>query len=85
MKLLYADEFRKQLRKLPANAQKLYQKQELIFRQNWKDSRLHAKKLLDYPTAFSFRVTRRYQVIFSFVAEETALFLTIGHRKDIYR
>ncbi len=85
MKLLYADEFRKQSRKLPMDAQRLYQKQEIIFRQNWKDPRLHVKKLIDHPNAFSFRITRRWRVIFIFAAEDTALFLSIGHRKDVYR
>ncbi len=85
MKILYTDEFRKQFGKLTEEARKLYRKQEQIFLRNWKDPRLHVKKLADHPLAFSFRITRRYRVIFNFVAEETALFLTIGHRKDIYR
>ncbi|MDP3740948.1 MAG: hypothetical protein Q8R08_01310 [bacterium] len=85
MRILCADEFSKQLDKLPDEAQRHYRKQEQIFLRNWKDPRLHIKKLTGHALAFSFRITRRYRVIFNFVAEETALFLTIGHRKDIYR
>lgn len=85
MNILYTDEFRKEFRKLPLEVQSLYQKQELIFSRNWKDARLHVKKLTDHPLAFSFRITRRYRVIFNFIAEKTVLFLTIGHRKDVYR
>ena len=85
MKILYTEEFRKQFRKLPSDAQHFYKKQERIFLNNWKDARLHVKKLVGHELSFSFRITRRYRVIFNFVAEGTALFLTIGHRKDIYR
>lgn len=85
MKILYTDEFKKQFRKLPVPAQNLYRKQENIFRQNWKDPRLHGKKLTDHDLAFSFRITRRYRVLFIFADEQTASFITIGHRKDVYR
>ncbi|KKS94437.1 MAG: hypothetical protein UV70_C0001G0051 [Parcubacteria group bacterium GW2011_GWA2_43_13] len=35
--------------------------------------------------AFSFRITREYRVIFVFIESGVALFVTIGHRKDVYR
>lgn len=85
MRLVFAAEFRKQFRKLPKDIQDLYYKQESIFRENWRDPRLHLKKLTDHPFPFSFRITRGYRVLFSFVDAETALLGTIGHRKDIYR
>ncbi|KKS94438.1 MAG: hypothetical protein UV70_C0001G0052 [Parcubacteria group bacterium GW2011_GWA2_43_13] len=47
MKVLYADEFRKRFHKLPAHIQGLYHKQEDIFCADWRDSRLHVKKLVD--------------------------------------
>ncbi len=38
-----------------------------------------------HPLTFSFRITRRYRVLFAFVEPGTALFATIGHRRDVYR
>lgn len=85
MKILYANEFRKKFLQLPKNIQQLYHKQEKIFRENWRDPRLHIKKLSDHPLPFSFRITRNYRVLFIFVDQNTVLFATIGDRKDIYR
>ena len=84
MKVVYAKEFAKQFSKLPLSIQRLYQKQEDIFKQNWRDPRLKVKKLKDHPLPFSFRITRGYRVLFVFVERDTALFATIGHRKDVY-
>lgn len=85
MKIVYADEFAKQFRKLPPDIQRLYRKQEMIFRVNWRDPRLHVKKLRGEPLVYSFRVTRAYRVLFLFVAPGAALLATIGHRKDIHQ
>lgn len=85
MRIVYAEEFAKQLRKLPPGIQRLYRKQEAIFRQDWRDPRLHVKKLRGEPLTFSLRVTREYRVLFLFVENDVALFATIGHRKDVYR
>lgn len=85
MKIVYAEEFWKQFQKLPAEIQDQYRKQEALFRENWQDARLHAKKLHGHPVTFSFRITRNYRVLFLFVDDQVALFATIGHRKDAYR
>jgi mRNA-degrading endonuclease RelE of RelBE toxin-antitoxin system len=85
MKIIYAREFQKEFRKLPPSIQKIYHQQEKLFRQNWRDRRLHVKKLKDHPLPFSFRITRNYRVIFAFVEEDTVLFATIGHRKEVYK
>ena len=85
MNVVYAKEFVKQFEKLPLEAQKLYRKQEAIFKQNWLDPRLHVKKLIDHPFPFSFRITRNWRVLFVLADKDTALFATIGNRKDIYR
>lgn len=84
MKIVYAEEFYKKFKKLPAEIKDNYKKQEAIFKQNWRDSRLHIKKLKGHPMPFSFRITRNYRVLFAFVDKDTALFATIGHRKDSY-
>jgi len=85
MKIVYAEEFLKQFKKLPADIQQKFHHQEIIFRSNWRDPRLHIKKLKGESATFSFRITRLYRVLFIFVESETALLATIGHRKDVYR
>lgn len=85
MKIVYADEFRKQHEKLTPNIQRLYRQQESRFKRNWRDPRLHVKKLAGYALIFSFRITRRYRVLFMFIDVDTALFTSIGHRRDSYR
>ena len=85
MRVVYAEEFTDEFRKLPKDVRELFRTQEAIFRENWRDARLHTKKLHDHPHAFSFRITRRYRVLFVFTERDVALFATIGHRKDVYR
>lgn len=85
MKIIYADEFKKWFAKLPKRIQRKYSEQELVFRNNWRDSRLHVKKLIDHSLTFSFRITRNYRVLFVFVETDTVLFSTIGNRKDVYK
>jgi mRNA-degrading endonuclease RelE of RelBE toxin-antitoxin system len=55
MKIVYSKEFAKEFKKLPASIQRLYHKQEDIFKENWRDPRLKVKKLKDHPLPFSFR------------------------------
>ena len=85
MKIVYADEFKREFRKLPLFVQRLYKIQEERFRSNWRDPRLHLKQLRGINSPFSFRVTRNWRVLFIFVKEDTVLFATIGNRKDVYR
>ena len=84
MKILYAEEFYKQFQKLPQDIQRFFRKQESIFKINVNDPRLHVKKLKGNPLLFSFRITRRYRVLFIFTDQSTAVLVTIGHRKDVY-
>jgi mRNA-degrading endonuclease RelE of RelBE toxin-antitoxin system len=85
MNIVYAEEFKKQFHKLPSPLQKQFKIQEKRFKADWRDPRLHCKKLKGSSTAFSFRVTRSWRVLFAFVDTETALFATIGHRRNVYR
>ena len=63
----------------------LYSVQENRFQENWRDPRLHIKKVQTLSHALSFRITRRYRVFFYFQNIETAIFFDVDHRKDIYR
>jgi len=69
--------------KLPLSIRNLVRKQEEIFKTNWLDSRLHTKRLKELTGVFSFRITRRYRILF-FFRDNEAVFFAIGHRKDIY-
>lgn len=84
MHIYAAEDFSQELRKLPPQIKKIFERQEAIFAKNWLDARLHTKRLKELPGAYSFRVTRRYRVIFYF-RDDGAVFFSIGHRKDIYR
>jgi len=77
-------DFAEDLEKLSSQIKKLFQKQEAIFKENWLDPRLHTKRIKELPGVYSFRITRRYRVLFYFRDDE-AIFFSIGHRKDIYR
>ena len=58
--------FNKTYAKLPISIQKIFQKQEVIFKQNWLDPRLHTKRIKQLPGVYSFRLTRRYRALFYF-------------------
>ena len=77
------NDFLGQFAKLSRDIQKIYKNQESIFIKNWLDPRLHAKRLKDIRGVYSFRITRRYRVLFYF-SEGDAIFFKIGHRKDVY-
>lgn len=85
MKIVLTDDFERVLLKLPQEIQELYYIQEERFKINWRDMRLHIKKVRGIPYAFSFRITRRYRAFFYFQNSETAIFFDIDHRKDAYR
>lgn len=53
--------------------------------ENWRDPRLHIKKIKGLEHAFSFRVTRSWRVLFYFQDADEAIFFEIDHRRDVYR
>ena len=83
MEILKTEDFIKELEKLPREIKKSCRKQEIIFKINWLDPRLHAKRIKELKGVYSFRITRRYRVLFYF-RNDDAIFFSIGHRKDIY-
>ena len=84
MKIYKTKEFLKRLKSLPGSIQKLCERQEKIFSVDWKDPRLHTQKLKNGDPIFSFRITRKYRVLFVLTESNSVLFVSIGHRKDIY-
>jgi mRNA-degrading endonuclease RelE of RelBE toxin-antitoxin system len=78
------DDFLNGLDKLPNDAKRLFKKQEAIFIKNWLDPRLHIKKLKDLEGVYSFRITRRYRVLFYF-QDKDIVFFAVGHRREVYK
>ena len=85
MEIIKTDDFLRELEKLPNEIKQFCAIQEKRFQENWRDPRLHIKKVRSLPHAFSFRITRRYRVFFYFQAGEKAIFFEVDHRKDAYR
>jgi len=84
MIIIETEDFKKDLKNLPSEIKRLYQRQKAIFKENWFDPRLHTKRIRELPGVYSFQITRRYRVLFYFRNGE-AIFFKIGHRKEIYR
>ncbi len=85
MQVVKTAEFEKAFNKLPANIKRLCRLQEACLSINWRDPRLHLKKL-DLPDAiYSFRVTRSYRALFYFDVHRDIILFNIDDRKDIYR
>lgn len=86
IEVLVAPEFERRYRELPAEVQRKAEKQERLFRHNPFYPSLHTEKL--EPRArqvWSFRVDRKYRIIFRFIDGRTALFLTVGPHDWVYR
>ena len=85
MKIVRTDDFERAFTKLPSHIKRLYRTQAERFGHDWRDPRLHIKKVRTLSFAFSFRITRNYRVLFYFQDEDTAIFFDVDHRKDVYR
>jgi mRNA-degrading endonuclease RelE of RelBE toxin-antitoxin system len=84
MIILKTEDFIDEFKKLPSEIKRIYLKNEEIFQKNWLDPRLHTKRIKELKGVYSFRITRRYRVLFYFRDGE-AIFFSIGHRKDVYK
>ena len=85
MEIIKTDSFDRAFKKLPKEIRRLCLVQETRFGDNWRDSRLHIKKVRSLVFAFSFRITRNYRVFFYFKNNLTAVFFDVDHRKDAYK
>ena len=77
-------DFLKDIESLPKEIREILKKQEEVFIKSRLDQRLHIKKIKGINNCYSFRVTRKYRVLFYFRDKE-AVFFKIGHRKDVYK
>jgi len=83
--IVVTEEFETQYQGLSSAIQKKMQKQEKIFRLNPHYPSLRVEKLIPKnKEVWSFRVDRKYRVLFRFVDGKTALFLAVGSHDWIY-
>jgi len=80
------EEFQKQYQKLPEPVKKKLEKQENLFRQNPFHLSLHTEKLKPKDKEiWSFRIDKKYRIIFRFINGKKVLFLTVGPHDWIYK
>lgn len=81
----YSPKFAKTYKKLPAGVKKIAVEKEKIFRRNPFDKRLKTHKLSGRLEGYwSFSISYKYRIIFSFVNEKLVRFHTVGGHA-IYR
>jgi mRNA-degrading endonuclease RelE of RelBE toxin-antitoxin system len=54
MIIIETEDFKKDLKNLPSEIKRLYQKQKVIFKENWLDPRLHTKRIKELPEFILF-------------------------------
>ncbi len=77
--------FKKSFEKLPARTQSQAASLIELLSIDYRDPRLHTKKLRGGRLEYSFRTGRDYRCIFCFESGSTILLLDIADRKDIYK
>ena len=81
----YTKTFVKHFRVLPKSVQVKVDVLVSLLIVDFRDSRLHVKKLLLDEDTYSFRIGREYRVLFMFESGAIIKLLDVRHRKDIYR
>lgn len=84
-KIVLGSKFIVHFKKLPISIKKKTDSLVGFLAIDYRDSRLHTKKLHGSNNFYSFRVNRDYRVIFQFLDNQTIHLLNISHRKDIYK
>jgi plasmid maintenance system killer protein len=86
MEILLSKEFKENFSRLELSVQKKAEKQIMFFASNPFYPSLNTEKLApSIKEIWSFRVDRKYRVIFRFLEKNNALFLTIGPHDWVYR
>lgn len=86
MEIFLANEFKENFSCLESLIQKRAEKQIIIFKNNPFYPSLHTEKLSPKSKeVWSFRIDKKYRIIFRFMGEEKVVFLTVGPHDWIYR
>ena len=84
-RVTYTKSFVSHFKKLPHSVQFKTDEHVSLLVIDFRDSRLHTKKLQGNLDLYSFRVGRDYRCIFMFESGDTTKLVDMQHRKDIYR
>lgn len=84
-KVTYTKNFVSHFKRLPYSVQIKTDEQVSMLMIDFRDSRLHSKKLQSNTDLYSFRIGRDYRCIFMFEHGNTIKLIDIQHRKDIYK
>jgi len=86
MEIIATKEFKVEYNSLPKQIQTKAKKQETIFKNNPFYPSLHTEKLIPKSKeVWSFRIDKKYRIIFRFLDKNKVLFLTIGPHEWIYK
>lgn len=86
IEIFVTEEFEKQYKKLPLEIQKKAEKKEKLFRQNQFHPLLRIEKLEPKSKeTWSFRINKKYRVLFRHIGTNKVIFLVCGHHKWIYQ
>lgn len=86
MRIILTEEFESQYSRLPESIKLKAEKQQDIFRNNPFYPSLHTEKLAPKSKQmWSFRIDKKYRVIFKFADGDKVHFLTIGPHDWIYK
>ena len=86
LEIIVTEEFTLQYQRLSASIQKKAEKQEKIFQSNPFHPSLHTEKLQPRGRqVWSFRIDRKYRVVFRFLGDRRVLFLVVGPHAWVYR
>lgn len=86
VRVIYDDDFTKDVRKLPKRAEEKLTDLLMLLRKNPFDPQLHTKRLKPpLHKFFGFRITRDYRVGFAFISPDTVKLLAADNRDQIYK
>jgi len=86
LEIVITEEFEKRYQQLPKNIKRKAEKQEKIFRNNPFHPSLHTEKLMTKrKNIWSFRIDKKYRIIFRFLDKNRVVFLTVGPHDWVYR
>lgn len=86
VEIFVTEEFERRYKELAPVIWKKAEKQEKLFKENPFHPSLHTEKLEPKShEVWSFRIDKKYRVIFRFIGANKALFLTMGPHDWIYK
>jgi len=83
--IVFSRDFASHFKKLPTPVQSKTDNLIDLLSVDYRDSRLHTKKLHGENNLYSFRASYDYRIIFKFIDSQKIYLLDIKHRKDVYR